>query len=136
MSRYSLSLPSELKQDAERYASEQGVSLNQFILWAVAEKVGGLSRGLDDARFPQVVYRKGAAGAPIPSLRGSGIRVRTLWVANRNEGQSAEQLANEYGLRLDQVEEALAFCEAHKSEIEASVALDEALAEEAARASA
>jgi hypothetical protein len=37
MSRYALSLPQQLKQKAEELARQQGVSLNQFILWAVAE---------------------------------------------------------------------------------------------------
>ena len=38
MARYPLSLPTQLKQEAETLAAQQGVSLNQFILWAVAEK--------------------------------------------------------------------------------------------------
>ncbi len=42
MARYPLSLPIRLKRAAEACASQQGVSLNQFILWAVAEKVGEL----------------------------------------------------------------------------------------------
>ena len=40
MARYSLNLPADLKSEAEKWAAEQGVSLNQFILWAVAERVG------------------------------------------------------------------------------------------------
>ena len=40
MARYPLNLPVRLKQDAERWAREQGTSLNQFIVWAVAEKLG------------------------------------------------------------------------------------------------
>ncbi len=127
MSRYSLSLPIELKQDAERVATEQGVSLNQFILWAVAEKVGGLSRGLDDARFPQITYRRGAAGEPSAVIRGSGIRVRTLWAARTAWSEDPEELAREYGLRLDQVQEALAFAAAHQGEIERSLEADEVL---------
>jgi predicted HicB family RNase H-like nuclease len=48
MSRYALNLPVQLKQEAEQWAAKQGVSLNQFILWAVAEKVGALKQQLDD----------------------------------------------------------------------------------------
>ena len=118
MSRYSLSLPNDLKQEAERLADAQGVSLNQFILWAVAEKVGGLARGLDDPRFPQVTYRKSASGSPAPVLRGSGTRVQTLATAQANWGWSAQEIAKEFGLRLDQVEEALAFANAHQRELE------------------
>ena len=69
MTRYALNLPNELKRDAERLAKKQGVSLNQFILWSVAEKVGGLLQGLDDPNFPNVTYsficfaRDGDSGA-------------------------------------------------------------------------
>ncbi len=128
MSRYSLSLPIDLKLEAERLADDQGVSLNQFILWAVSEKVGGLARSLDDSRFPQITYRKRAAGAPIALLRGSGIRVRTLWAASKAWSWSPEDIAREYGLRLDQVEEALSFGAAHQAEIEADLALEEEFA--------
>ncbi len=47
MARYPLNLPQQLKQEAEAWAQRQGVSLNQFILWATAEKVGALSQQLD-----------------------------------------------------------------------------------------
>lgn len=124
MSRYSLSLPVDLKQEAERLADEQGVSLNQFILWAVAEKVGGLARGLDDARFPQITYRRSASGRPVAVLRGSGTRIQTLAVAQADWGWREEEIAEEYGLRLDQVEEALAFYRAHRSEIDLALEAD------------
>lgn len=39
-SRVSLNLPASLKSAAERYAERDGVSLNQFISMALAEKVG------------------------------------------------------------------------------------------------
>ena len=47
MARYPLNLPAQLKQGAEEWAARQGISLNQFIMWAVAEKVGLLSHSLD-----------------------------------------------------------------------------------------
>ena len=78
MTRYALNLPNELKRDAERLAKQQGVSLNQFILWSVAEKVGGLLQGLDDPNFPSITYRRGASGSLSPVLRGTGIRVQTI----------------------------------------------------------
>ena len=64
MARYPLSLPEQLKDQAEQIAKSQGVSLNQFILWAVAEKVGAFQPGLNDPDFPGIEYRRGAAGAP------------------------------------------------------------------------
>src|SRR5215216_7514288 len=59
MTRYALNLPNSLKRDAERLAKEQGVSLNQFILWSVAEKAGALLQREADSNFPNVTYRIG-----------------------------------------------------------------------------
>jgi hypothetical protein len=59
MSRYSLNLPNDLKREAEEYAQKRGVSLNQFILWSVAEKVGQLRQALDDPTFPEITYNRG-----------------------------------------------------------------------------
>jgi hypothetical protein len=52
MARYPLNLPAALKADAERLAKLQGVSLNQFILWALAEKVGELRQQLHPSASP------------------------------------------------------------------------------------
>ena len=118
MARYALNLPAELKQSAEQLASQQGISLNQFVLWAVAEKVGTLRSRLDDPAFPHVTYRRGAAGLPMPVLREAGIRVATLVVAHHEWGMSTTQLAAEYGLSQAQVQDALAFYQAHRAEID------------------
>jgi uncharacterized protein (DUF433 family) len=131
MARYSLNLPVQLKQTAEEWAARQGVSLNQFILWAVSEKVGSLDRQLDDPEYPQITYRRGASGIPTPVLRGNGIRVQTIAVANTYWEMSAEAIAEDYDLSLKQVEEALAFFAAHRPEIEAHIAYEERLAQEA-----
>jgi uncharacterized protein (DUF433 family) len=131
MARYSLNLPVQLKQTAEEWAARQGVSLNQFILWAVSEKVGSLDRQLDDPEYPQITYRRGASGIPTPVLRGTGIRVQTIAVANTYWEMSAEAIAEDYDLSLKQVEEALAFFAAHRPEIEAHIAYEERLAQEA-----
>jgi len=42
MSNYPLKLPASLKRAAERLAKQDGVSLNQWIAAAVAEKVGAI----------------------------------------------------------------------------------------------
>lgn len=65
MARYPLSLPIQLKQSAEEYADRQGISLNQFILWAVAEKVGELRQInlLSEAHSGYTTH------APTPSAR-------------------------------------------------------------------
>ncbi len=100
MSRYPLNLPTQLKREAEELATRQGVSLNQFIMWSVAEKVSALRQELNDPAFPLIMYRRGAAGWPVPVVRGTGIRVQTLAVATKEWEMSPAQLAEEYELSL------------------------------------
>jgi uncharacterized protein (DUF433 family) len=128
MARYALNLPGELQRDAERLAAYQGVSLDQFILWSVAEKVGALKRGADDPRFPGIAYRYGASGVPTPVLRGTGLRVQTFVIDVRHGGITPAQAAAEYDLPEARVVEALAFYDAHQSEIDAHIAAENALA--------
>ena len=127
MARYPLNLPVQLKQEAERWARQQGASLNQFIVWAVAEKVGELKQHLGDSRFPQVAYRMGAARWPTAVVRGTSIRVQTLVVAAQDWGMSPDELSKEYDLRVAQVEEALAFYEAHRDEIDMAIEAEQEL---------
>jgi uncharacterized protein (DUF433 family) len=126
MARYTLNLPAQLKRDAETWAAQQGVSFNQFILWAVAEKVGALSQRLDDPAFPHITYRRGASGQPTAVVRGTGLRVQTLVVAARTWGLTPAQLATEYELPVVQITEALAFAAAHQDEIDAALTADAA----------
>lgn len=125
--RYPLNLPTQLKQDAEKRAAEQGVSLNQFILWAVSEKVGALSQQLDDPAFPGITYRRGASGQVYPILRGTSIRVKTIVNASQHWQMSVEQISREYHLEKRQVQESLTFYEAHRQEIDAAIALEQSL---------
>lgn len=65
--RVSLNLPASLKAAAERYAERDGVSLNQFISVALAEKIGAQ----DAAAF---LTRRAAGGDParaVAFLRGA-----------------------------------------------------------------
>ena len=125
MTRYALNLPNELKRDAERLAKRQGVSLNQFILWSVAEKVGRLLQGLDDPKFPNITYRRGASGSLSPVLRGTGIRVQTIVIAAQN--MTPAEIARDYELSEAQVQESLGFYEAHRTEIDAFIQAEAAL---------
>ena len=127
MSRYALNLPARLKQEAEDWARSQGVSLNQFILWAVAEKVGVLSQALDDRHFLGVTYRRGASGRPTPFLRGTGIRVQTLVTDVSHWRQDVERTASERDLPEARVREALSFYEAHRSEVDAALQEEQTL---------
>jgi len=125
MTRYALNLPNELKKDAERLAKKQGVSLNQFILWSVAEKVGGLLQSLEDPNFPTITYRRGASGSISPVLRGTGIRVQTIVIATKNS--SASEVAQDYDLTDAQIQDALSFYQAHRVEIDAHIQAEAAL---------
>ena len=82
------------------------------------------SRGkrIDDPRFPHIAYRRGAAGWYQPVLRGTGIRVQTIAVELHNWKMQVPEIAADHELTEEQVSEALAFFEAHRDEIEASLA--------------
>ncbi|HSM25588.1 MAG TPA: DUF433 domain-containing protein [Anaerolineaceae bacterium] len=126
MSRYALNLPLELKKEAEELASQQGISLNQFIMWSVSEKVASLRQSLDDPNFPGITYRKGASGWVSPVIRGTGIRVQTI--ANHlSSGMQPEQIAVEYEVDLRKIKEAQAFYNVHKKEIDTATYTDEEL---------
>ena len=126
MTRYALNLPARLKQEAEEWAARQGVSLNQFIMWSVAEKVASLRHELDDPNFPGITYRRGASGSPAAMLRGSSLRVQTI-VLDLQQGLTPEQIADEYDIEPARVSEARAFYDAHRPEIEASIQAEQAL---------
>lgn len=51
-----VNLPLELKKEAEAFAKQQGISLNQFIFWSVAEKVSAFKGSLDDLEFPGIMH--------------------------------------------------------------------------------
>ncbi len=54
MTSHTLNLPVQLQQEAEKLAALQGISFEQFILWAVAEKVATLKQRNDDRAFPEI----------------------------------------------------------------------------------
>ena len=127
MGRYPLSLPAQLKREAEALAAAQGVSLNQFIMWAVAEKVGELRQDLDDPAFPQITYRRGVAGVPTPVVRGTGVRVQTVVIAAERWETPTPEIAEAYNLAEAQVAEALAFYQVHTEEIDQAIQAEGAL---------
>lgn len=127
MARYPLHLPLNLKKEAAAWAEKQKVSLNQFIMWAVAEKVGALKQRLDDPDFPNISYRRGAAGIPTPVILGTGVRVQTIVNANQQWEMDADQIASEYDLDQKSVNQALDFYQAHREEIDRDIAAESRL---------
>ena len=68
---YALKLPLSIKAAAEQLAKQEGVSLNQFILAAVAKEVGAAeARRTDIAAFDRLLTRDGGqppcAGDELP----------------------------------------------------------------------
>ena len=122
MTAYALNLPDRLKQEVEQLAQSQGISLDQFVLWAVTEKVGTLK-----ASFPQIAYRQGASGQIFSVVKGTGVRVQTLAIANHKWGMIAAQIADEYDLSEEQVTEALRFYAVNKEQINLEIASEQKL---------
>ena len=123
--RYPLNLPVDLKQDAEQVARQQGVSLNQLILWSLAEKVTALKAKIDDPNFPNISYKVDAEGQLVPMIRGTGIRVQTIVVAFNDWGDSTAYIAQQYDLPERLVKEVLSFYAAHKKAVDALVQMDD-----------
>lgn len=117
MTRYALNLPVDLKEEAQMLAKKQGVSLNQFIMWSVSEKVATMRQQLDDPQFPLITYRRGGSGIPRPVIRGTAIHVQTLvqWI---KFGETPQEVAKDYDLDIKQIQEAQAFYKVHKKEID------------------
>jgi len=129
MTRYALNLPVDLKQEAEQLAKKQGVSLNQFIMWSVSEKVASLRNQLDDPKFPLITYRQGGSGIHRPVIRGTAIHVQAIvqWV---KLGETPKSVAKNYDLDIRQVQEAQAFYKVHKKEIDDFIKEEENLEKE------
>jgi uncharacterized protein (DUF433 family) len=121
-----MNLPQQLQQDATQFAQQQGISLEQFVLWAVAEKVGALKQQADLA-FPEIAMRLGASGVLTPIIKGTNIRVQTIAIAHTRWQQSPSKIADEYDLTETQVQNALAYYETRRTEIDAAIAAEQAL---------
>jgi uncharacterized protein (DUF433 family) len=62
-------------------------------------------------------------------LRGTGIRIQTVVVAVLQWEMAPDRAAAEYGLTDAQVREALAFYDVHRAEIDAGLAVEQAMEE-------
>lgn len=119
--RYSLNLPIDLKREAEQMAEQQGISLNQLILWSLTEKVTSLKGKLDDPNFPAIIYKLDTENQLIPVIRGKGIRVQTIVIAFQHWHESVSEIANQYDLSKSVVSDCLSFYDAHKNAIDALI---------------
>jgi hypothetical protein len=76
---YPLKLPQSIKRAAERLAKEDGVSLNQWISVAVAQKVGAVETAAELLRLragnarPEDLRRFLAAAPDVPPMPGDEI---------------------------------------------------------------
>ena len=122
MTSHILNLPDRLKQEVEQLAQSQGISLDQFVLWAVTEKVGTLK-----ASFSLIAYRQGESRQIFSVIKGTGVRVQTLAIAAHKWGMSAAQIADEYDLSEEQVIEALRFYAVNKEQIDLAIASEQEL---------
>ena len=87
-------------------------------------------QSLDDPTFFHIAYRRGASGQPTPIIRGTGIRVQTIIVAIQHWELTPSQIAVEYDLTQAQINDALAFYQARRREIDAAIMVEDALERE------
>jgi uncharacterized protein (DUF433 family) len=127
MAPYPVNLPLQLQREVEQCAMRQGVSLDQFILWAITEKVATLQHQFYDPAFPHITYRQGASGQPVAIIRGTGIRVQTIAIAAQRWGMTPNQIAEEYGITEAQITDALGFYNSHQTEIDRAIADEQAI---------
>jgi uncharacterized protein (DUF433 family) len=81
----------------------------------------------DLSSFPNLTYRQGASGHVQLIVQGSGVRVQTLVTVHQTWGWSVEQIAEEYDLSTEQVQEVLTFYAGHKREVDAEIDVESAL---------
>ncbi|MGD1858168.1 MAG: DUF433 domain-containing protein [Leptolyngbyaceae cyanobacterium] len=125
----------ELQEQVLQLPLKERWQLVQRLLGSIQQETTGADLSLADAQtFPQLQYRTGTSGQTNVSIKGKGIRVQTIVVANTDWNWDANKIAEEYDLSTTQVLEALRFYEAHKTEIDDAIAAEVASEEEAAHA--
>jgi uncharacterized protein (DUF433 family) len=123
--RYSLNLPVDLKQEAERIAQQQKISLNQLILWSLTEKVTSLKGNLNDPEFPSISYKRDTTNQLVPVISGKSIRVQTIVIARMQWKESVADICRQYNLSKKMVDDALGFYSAHKTLVDALISENE-----------
>lgn len=127
MSAYSLNLPTQLREAATKVASMQGISLDQFIIKAIADKLAAGEELVAKLDFPEIAYLRGTSGVKFPVLKGTSIRIQTLAIARHRWNLSEEEIAQEYDLTLETVRQALLFYSEFAEEIESAIAIEQTI---------
>jgi uncharacterized protein (DUF433 family) len=89
--------------------------------------MSALSYQFDDPQFPDIETQRGATGLATPKIRGTGIRVQTIVVATQRWLFSPAQIAREYDLTEEQVNQVLEFYELHRLSIDSAIAAEQVL---------
>lgn len=84
----------------------------------------------DDPKFPGITYRSSTSSTFIPILRGTSIRVQTIVISNRSWNESPKEIAEQYDLPANRIEEALAFYQLHQAEVDLLIQSDAKLEED------
>jgi uncharacterized protein (DUF433 family) len=119
--RYSLNLPINLKKEAELFAKHQGISLNQMILWSLAEKITQLKDSMVNSKYPSIYYKFNSTGMPIPCT-GNGMRVQTIIIAHTVWKETVRSISRDYDIPESLVQEALKYYEENKKYIDGLIA--------------
>jgi uncharacterized protein (DUF433 family) len=77
-----------------------------------------------DPALPDIAFRSDAENSWVPVIHGTGIQVKTIATAATQWGWATEQIAEEYGLRVEQIEAALVFYQAHQAEVNGAIAAE------------
>lgn len=118
----------ELQAQVLQLPLKERWQLVQQLLGSIQKETlrSGLSLEHEQA-FPQIQYRMGTSGQASASIKGTGIRIQTIVIAQADWGWDVSKIADEYGLSTAQVSEALRFYEVHKAEIDDAIASEAAL---------
>lgn len=125
----------ELQEQVLQLPLKDRWQLVQQLLGSIQQETLGAGLPLaDEQAFPQIQYRVGTSGQVNASIKGAGIRVKTIVIAKTDWNWDVSKIAEEYDLSPAQVSETLRFYEAHKVEIDAEIASEGALEAAAAHA--
>ncbi|MGH9054556.1 MAG: hypothetical protein ACRDYY_01605 [Acidimicrobiales bacterium] len=122
----SFRLPEDLLERLDAEATSSGTSATALVATLIDE-------GLKVRRFPGVVYRSGPAGRRAALATGPDIWeiIRAVRSTPGRGDQRLRRVADEAGLRLEQVRLAVNFYAAYPSEVDARIATDEHAARQA-----